>query len=184
MKNIVKILAVSGLGFILTSCGAMNDPYGNNNGNNYPNNGNYPGNYPDGQVYRTSDGTIYRQGDIYRDRRGDVYQNGRIIRRGEQTGNPGILGRNGNNNVYYPTTNSRRLPPGQAKKVYGGKAKDYAPGQVKKRNRTFDNDRDLKNDDKRKYQKNDDRRFTDEEKNYKSKKAFKTRNGKRNGDKD
>lgn len=27
----------------------------------------------------------------------------------------------------------RPLPPGQAKKVYGGSAKDYAPGQVKKR---------------------------------------------------
>lgn len=25
------------------------------------------------------------------------------------------------------------LPPGQAKKIYGGSAKDYAPGQVKKR---------------------------------------------------
>jgi len=27
----------------------------------------------------------------------------------------------------------RRLPPGQAKKVYGGSARHYAPGQVKKR---------------------------------------------------
>ncbi|ASK29453.1 hypothetical protein CEY12_04755 [Chryseobacterium sp. T16E-39] len=27
----------------------------------------------------------------------------------------------------------RRLPPGQAKKVYGGSARYYAPGQVKKR---------------------------------------------------
>ncbi|MFS4472504.1 MULTISPECIES: quinol oxidase subunit 4 [Chryseobacterium] len=25
------------------------------------------------------------------------------------------------------------IPPGQAKKVFGGSAKDYAPGQVKKR---------------------------------------------------
>ncbi|AZA83816.1 quinol oxidase subunit 4 [Chryseobacterium lactis] len=30
--------------------------------------------------------------------------------------------------------NGNRLPPGQAKKIYGGSAKDYAPGQVKKRN--------------------------------------------------
>lgn len=32
--------------------------------------------------------------------------------------------------------NGRRVktvPPGQAKKVFGGSAKDYAPGQVKKR---------------------------------------------------
>ncbi|WP_445223271.1 quinol oxidase subunit 4 [Chryseobacterium sp. MYb328] len=28
----------------------------------------------------------------------------------------------------------KKLPPGQAKKIYGGSAKDYAPGQVKKRN--------------------------------------------------
>ncbi|WP_426478744.1 quinol oxidase subunit 4 [Chryseobacterium sp. CBSDS_008] len=27
----------------------------------------------------------------------------------------------------------KTLPPGQAKKVFGGSAKDYAPGQVKKR---------------------------------------------------
>lgn len=26
----------------------------------------------------------------------------------------------------------KRLPPGQAKKVYGGNARDYAPGQRKK----------------------------------------------------
>ncbi|AZB02210.1 quinol oxidase subunit 4 [Chryseobacterium joostei] len=30
---------------------------------------------------------------------------------------------------------AKPLPPGQAKKIYGGSAKDYAPGQVKKRNR-------------------------------------------------
>jgi hypothetical protein len=28
--------------------------------------------------------------------------------------------------------NGKGLPPGQAKKIYGGSAKDYAPGQVKK----------------------------------------------------
>jgi hypothetical protein len=27
----------------------------------------------------------------------------------------------------------KKIPPGQAKKIYGGSAKDYAPGQVKKR---------------------------------------------------
>ena len=31
------------------------------------------------------------------------------------------------------TTRRRKLPPGQAKKVYGGSAKDYAPGQRNKR---------------------------------------------------
>ncbi|MFZ4928724.1 quinol oxidase subunit 4 [Chryseobacterium sp. Mn2064] len=29
---------------------------------------------------------------------------------------------------------TKKIPPGQAKKIYGGSAKDYAPGQVKKRN--------------------------------------------------
>lgn len=29
----------------------------------------------------------------------------------------------------------KRLPPGQAKKIYGGSAKDYAPGQRKKHHR-------------------------------------------------
>lgn len=28
---------------------------------------------------------------------------------------------------------AKKIPPGQAKKIYGGSAKDYAPGQVKKR---------------------------------------------------
>ncbi|MGN6194407.1 MAG: hypothetical protein ACTHOB_05680 [Ginsengibacter sp.] len=34
----------------------------------------------------------------------------------------------------YPvyTTRRKNLPPGQAKKIYGGSATDYAPGQVKK----------------------------------------------------
>jgi len=34
----------------------------------------------------------------------------------------------------------RRLPPGQAKKVYGGSARYYAPGQVKKRVYYYDYD--------------------------------------------
>ncbi|MES2848766.1 MAG: hypothetical protein V4685_06895 [Bacteroidota bacterium] len=38
-----------------------------------------------------------------------------------------------NNKVYYPVKKRKHLPPGQAKKIYGGSAKDYAPGQVKKR---------------------------------------------------
>jgi hypothetical protein len=32
----------------------------------------------------------------------------------------------------YKRRNGKGLPPGQAKKIYGGKAKDYAPGQQKK----------------------------------------------------
>lgn len=64
-----------------------------------------------GTVYRAPDGTIYRSGEVYRDRNGNVYRDGAVVR----TGNRG------------------HLPPGQAKKVYGGEAKDYAYGQQKKK---------------------------------------------------
>ena len=60
MKTILKITAVAVLAFTMASCGAVNDPYGNN----YPNN--YPTNYPnDGTVYRAPDGTVYGRGDVY-----------------------------------------------------------------------------------------------------------------------
>ncbi len=37
------------------------------------------------------------------------------------------------NRGYNGYHNGNKIPPGQAKKIYGGSAKDYAPGQVKKR---------------------------------------------------
>lgn len=70
-----------------------------------------------GPVYRAPDGTVYRSGDVYKDRNGNVYQNGRMI------------SKNG--------TSYKKLPPGQAKKIYGGEATDYAPGQVKKRSNGY-----------------------------------------------
>ena len=75
------------------------------------------------RVYRAPDGSIYRENQIYKDRNGNVYRNGRIYQYG---------------NVH--AKNSKRLPPGQAKKVYGGNAKDYAYGQNKKNNRHYRND--------------------------------------------
>ena len=50
----------------------------------------------------------------------------------------------------------RRLPPGQAKKIYGGQsAKHYAPGQAKKRNNYYYNDRyNNKNNKNYKHNKN------------------------------
>ena len=55
----------------------------------------------------------------------------------KRTGNslPGVI--NGHDNDYHETRRvyhrkRRNLPPGQAKKIYGGNATDYAPGQVKK----------------------------------------------------
>lgn len=170
MKNLFKIIAAAGLAFTLASCGAANDVYGNN----------YPNNYPNGGVYRTPDGTVYRQGDVYRDRNGNVYQNGRVVRTGDVYGRPGVLTRNGDNTRYYPR-NNQKLPPGQAKKIYGGNAKDYAPGQVKKRNGNWNNNRNEDwryDDDNNQGKKKDYRKFSEKsDKNYKK---FKKGNGKRN----
>ncbi|UFK98400.1 lipoprotein [Kaistella faecalis] len=168
MKNLFKIIAAAGLAFTLASCGAANDVYGNN----------YPNNYPNGGVYRTPDGTVYRQGDVYRDRNGNVYQNGRVVRTGDVYGRPGIITRSGDNRGNYPR-NNQNLPPGQAKKVYGGSAKDYAPGQVKKRNANWSNNRnvDWRYDDDKKNTK-DYRKFS--EKSDKNNKKFKKGKGKRN----
>lgn len=132
MKSIFKILLGAGLAVTVVSCGSTDPYYGNNGGYGYPNGGNYPSNV---RVYRTADGQVYRAGEVYRDYNGNVWQNGQIIRRGDVYGRPGIISRSGNYGYQYPRTN---LPPGQAKKVYGGKAKDYAPGQVKKRNGYYD----------------------------------------------
>lgn len=134
IKALVKIFLVGGLAFTLASCGSSNPYYGNR----YPDTS-----YPNGGVYRAPDGSVYRQGDVYRDTNGNVYQNGRILRRGVY-GQPGVLSRNGN--VY---GNQRQLPPGQAKKIYGGKATDYAKGQQKKRGGYYGNDRNWRNDDDR-----------------------------------
>lgn len=77
-------------------------------------NGVYSGN--DGRIYRAPDGGTYRRGDVYQDRNGNTYRNGDIYR----------YGNNNSNNSY-----KKRLPPGQAKKIYGGEARDYAPGHNK-----------------------------------------------------
>ncbi len=90
-----------------------------------------------GRVYRAPDGGTYRSGQIYRDRNGNVYRDGRIYRYG------------GNDTYGYGGyRNGKKLPPGQAKKIYGGSAKDYAPGQQKK---YYKNNHHYKN---KKYKKN------------------------------
>lgn len=162
MQNLLKIAAFSSLAFILSSCGSVNDAYGNNNSNNYPN---YPAG--NGGVYRTSDGNIYRQGEVYRDRNGNIYQNGRVIGTDGSYGRPGVIVRNdGTNNVYYPKNRQRKLPPGQAKKIYGGNARDYAPGQVKKRSNANGNtynggfkNKAKHNEDQKIFKKNEIRKF-------------------------
>jgi hypothetical protein len=56
------------------------------------------------------------------------------------------------------------LPPGQAKKIYGGRATDYAPGQMKKHHKKHHHSKKWKNDNEGdhdnkgngKHEKNDD----------------------------
>lgn len=104
----------------------------------YPNNTNgttYPSNYPNYQTRRyprvasrQSDGSI-------------IYPDGRIVY-------PDGTVRYPDGRVYSPANNSRWIPPGQAKKMYGSKsARDYAPGHNKNNdyNRNDNDDRGSKN---------------------------------------
>ncbi len=56
-------------------------------------------------------GVVFTLSSCYTSSQGTVYRDGVVIR----------------------TNNRGHLPPGQAKKVYGGEARDYAPGQQKKK---------------------------------------------------
>jgi hypothetical protein len=58
------------------------------------------------------------------------------------TNNPDVYERREHHRHYGYGERRRHLPPGQAKKIYGGSATDYAPGQVKKREGRGDDDRD------------------------------------------
>lgn len=148
----------------LASCGTVGDTYGNyptQNGTRYPSNG---------RVYRAPDGGTYRSDDVYRDRNGNVYRNGQVIRTGDVAGRPGIL--SGGTWGGYGNNNPQNLPPGQAKKVYGGRAKDYAPGQVKKQNGGYyGTHRDYDDDDRWKNrERHDDRKYKAEKYKGKGKK--------------
>lgn len=99
----------------------------------YPNNTNgttYPSNYPDygiGRYPRTS--TRQSDGSI-------IYPDGRIVY-------PDGTVRYPEGRVYSPSNNSRWIPPGQAKKMYGAHdARDFAPGHNKNRNRNYDREDD------------------------------------------
>ncbi len=121
MKNLLKVIAIAALSFMFVACTTT---YGNNQSQ-------YPRNTSNGGViYRAPDGGIFRGGEIYRDNDGNVYQNGRVIRTGDVIGVRGVIDIRGV--IVFPGSNPRNLPPGQAKKIYGGSATDYAHGQVKK----------------------------------------------------
>lgn len=101
----------------------------------YPNNTNaqtYPSNYPNYQTRRypriaarQNDGSI-------------IYPDGRIVYADGTVRYP-------DGRVYSPSNNSRWIPPGQAKKMYGGRARDYAPGHNKDRDHDGDNDNGKRN---------------------------------------
>jgi hypothetical protein len=90
--------------------------------------------YPDG---RTEQGSTARKGTRQRDG-SIIYPDGRVRLPDGRVKYP-------DGTVRFPNSrnkNVKRLPPGQAKKVYGGRATDYAPGQIKdKKNRHDDDDR-------------------------------------------
>lgn len=144
MNNLIKIIVGSFVVLSLASCSTQN-PNGNNG---------------DTRVYKAKDGTVYRQGEVYKDRNGNIYQNGRIIKSSEIFRVPNAQDNDGR----YKKNKRNKLPPGQAKKIYGGDAKDYAPGQQNK-----------------KYKK---QKVYKEDASYKSyKKAVKKQNKKKNKDK-
>ncbi|GAC1585877.1 MAG: hypothetical protein NVS3B19_03880 [Ginsengibacter sp.] len=100
---------------------------------------------------RLPDGTIiYKDGSRQLPNGTVVYPNGtNRNNNGINRTIDGILHPNRNNTVYtnrYPRRNNGQwMPPGQAKKVYGGDARDYAPGHNKGRgnwNRRGDDNED------------------------------------------
>ena len=101
---------------------------------------------------RLPDGTvIYKDGTRKLPNGTIIYPNGSNKNTGINRTIDGILHPNRNYPNSYPNRNTGRnnnrkwLPPGQAKKRYGGEARDYAPGHNKGRgNRDDENDGDRK----------------------------------------
>jgi hypothetical protein len=136
-QNVVKRLPD---GTTIYSDGTVRLPNGQVRYPNTTNGNTYPTNYPNYKIRRypraattQSDGSV-------------IYPDGRIVY-------PDGTVRYPDGRVYSPSNNSRWMPPGQAKKIYGGSARDYAPGHNKGRyrdnGRERDNDGDHDNDRKR-----------------------------------
>lgn len=106
-------------GTVVYSDGSVKLPNGQVRYPNTTNGNTYPTNYPDyesGRYPRAS--TRLPDGSI-------IYPDGRIVY-------PDGTVRYPDGNVYSRKNNSRWIPPGQAKKMYGSKsARDYAPGHNK-----------------------------------------------------
>ncbi len=92
------------------------------------------------QNKKLSDGSI-----VYNDGTKKL-SNGTVVYKGENLGKSTTTVKLPDGSVIFPDgsrrypnhkrinrrTNGKLMPPGQAKKIYGGSAKDYAPGQQKK----------------------------------------------------
>lgn len=119
-------------GTVIYSDGTIRLPNGQVRYPNTTNGNTYPSNYPDYGIGRYPR-TVSRQADG-----SIIYPDGRIVY-------PDGTVRYPDGRVYSRTNNSRWLPPGQAKKIYGGSARDYAPGHNKNKNRDYDRDEDERN---------------------------------------
>lgn len=99
---------------------------GNNGTKSYPGNNNGGAvRLPDGTiVYPDGSRTHPNSGDRRREDRNDDDRRGNRHDREDDD--------NDHDNKRSKHNNGRWLPPGQAKKIYGGEARDYAPGQQKK----------------------------------------------------
>lgn len=91
------------------------------------------------QTKKLPDGTVvYENGNKKLPNGTIIRKDGSILKTGGERWPDGTVKVPGQDRSYSKTrTNGRRnyekrVPPGQAKKMYGGKAKDYAPGQQKK----------------------------------------------------
>ena len=94
--------------------------------------------YPDGSRKLPNGTVINKSGTVTRRNRDVRLPGGQVVWR--EGRNPNERRRETRRN------NGKWMPPGQAKKVYGGSARDYAPGQQKKWNK---NKRRGKHDDER-----------------------------------
>ncbi len=115
----------------------------NQNGNvTYPNN--YPSNYPSNYPNYPSRGTRQTDGSI-------IYPSGKIVYADGTIRYPDGRLKYPNGRIVYPNSgnNNRWIPPGQAKKIYGRNARDYAPGHNR------DHDRDDRKDKDWKHKNND-----------------------------
>ena len=83
------------------------------------------------QTHKLPDGSI-----VYSDGTRKLPNGTVIYKSGSHIDNRGANVVLPNSNIRYPNgngsfANGRRIPPGQAKKMYGGSARNYAPGQQK-----------------------------------------------------